>query len=452
LGVKPLLRTITESGTLLFASEAKAFRAHPEYTPMLDEAALVARLAFEYSLDDTTLFAGVAQVRPGTVETWRFDDAGRATLTGVARYHTDVVQPASRWDAATNASSLLASLTSSLADRLMSDVPVGIVLSGGLDSSLVAALAHQAAEIAGKPLPECWTVAESEDNPDWLAAEEVASTLEIPHHQYILPADSFPKALPDLSWFGEDLDLTVLFFQPLFARMAEDVSVGLCGQGADELHGGYPRYQNLAEHSNLIRSRLESVDHPTAQALLTGTEVGPSGAGQPWTDSSHIPDQVFEDLQTTLQYELDHGQLTNFQLRLVDRHSMAHGLEVRVPFLGSSHRVASHRLPINLRVDQPREKIALRAAADLTSLPKSIVMRPKMPAGRATSPTMIDDLLNELAGHASEYANDLSALSPLLKSQPDISIGLRLFRSLHLVDGGVGRYGKDLMTLLEDVD
>ena len=131
---------------------------------------------------------------------------------------------------------------------------------------------------------------------------------------------------------------------------------------------------------------------------------------------------------------------------------MAHGLEVRVPFLGTSHREASHRLPIHLRVDQPREKIALRAAANLTTLPKSIVQRPKMPAGRATSPTMIDDLLNELSGHAVEYAGDIPALEPMLKSQPDISIGLRLFRSLHLVDGGIGRYGKDLMALLEDVE
>ena len=58
----------------------------------------------------------------------------------------------------------------------MSDVPVGIVLSGGLDSSLVAAVSHDAAQRVGQPVPECWTVAESEDNPDWKAAETQ------PHH------------------------------------------------------------------------------------------------------------------------------------------------------------------------------------------------------------------------------------------------------------------------------
>ena len=229
--------------------------------------------------------------------------------------------------------------------------------------------------------------------------------------------------------------------------MSESVTVGLCGQGADELHAGYPRYSNLVEHRSLINSRLESSNHPFAERLRSQPIHGDG-----WTGVNHSPEVAFADLQSTLQYELDHGQLTNFQLRLVDRHSMAHGLEVRVPFLGDSHRVTSHRLPLNWRVSPPREKLALREAANLTKLPKKIIRRPKLPAGRATSPRLIDNLLDELKGHAVEYANDLPSISGMFNHQPEISLGLRLFRSLHLVDGGVGRYGKDLMTLLEDVD
>ena len=77
---------------------------------------------------------------------------------------------------------------------------------------------------------------------------------------------------------------------------------------------------------------------------------------------------------------------------------------------------------------------------------------PKNPQGRATSPTMIDNLLNELKGHAAQYANDTPSISKMFFGQPEISLGLRLFRSLHLMDGGLGRHGKDLLTLLEDVD
>ncbi|MCS5535112.1 MAG: asparagine synthase-related protein, partial [Candidatus Poseidoniales archaeon] len=110
-------------------------------------------------------------------------------------------------------------------------------------------------------------------------------------------------------------------------------------------------------------------------------------------------------------------------MRLVDRHSMAHGLEVRVPFLGAAHRNAAHKLPLDWRVSNSREKIALREAANLTSLPKSIVNRPKLPAGRATSPTMIDTLLEELDGHVKEYANDIPMISKMFQGQPEISLG-----------------------------
>ena len=453
LGVKPLLRTITPDGTLLVASEAKAFRAHEDYTPKMDENAMLARLAFEYPLDETTLFEGVVQVAPGTIETWGLDDRGRATLTGVATFSRDVVAPSSDWNPDLQAQGLLDSLCESIEDRLMSDVPLGIILSGGLDSSMVAGLAHRAAKQAGKPVPECWTVAESEDNPDFVAAEEVASTLDLGHHTSTLEEDSFWKTLPSLGWHGEDLDLSVLFFQPLFEQMAQDVRVGLCGQGADELHGGYPRYRDLAGHRELISSRLEASRHPFATALVNDiSEAAPRGAGQPWRANSHDPHKRFADLTSTLQFELDHGQLTNFQLRLVDRHSMAHGLEVRVPFLGTAHRRASHTLPLDWRIRGSREKLALRAAAALTDLPKSIVKRPKLPAGTATSPTLLANLLDELRPHAADWAARRPTLERILKTQPDMAIGLRLFESLHIVDGGIGREGKDLWTLLEDVE
>ena len=220
----------------------------------------------------------------------------------------------------------------------------------------------------------------------------------------------------------------------------------MCGQGADELHAGYPRYRDLESHRNLIHSRLKSCEHPFSNTLLSGHIATPGWRG------NHNPDSAFSDLETTLQYELNHGQLTNFQLRLVDRHSMAHGLEVRVPFLGTPHLDASHNLPTHWKLSDRVEKVALREAANLTKLPKDIVHRPKLPAGRATSPTMIDNLLQELKGHASEYANDIPSISGMFHGQPEISLGLRLFRSLHIVDGGLGRHGKDLMALLEDVD
>ena len=436
MGIKPLMRTLVEN-SMLFSSEAKALRAHDSYKPAIDDLALRARIAWEYPLDATTLFEGVHQVRPGTVEVWELID-GKPKLTSSARFEAQSVAPEKEWS---DAEGLLESFTLSVSDRLMSDVPLGIVLSGGLDSSLVCAVAREAAEIAGQPVPACWTVAESEDNPDWQAAEVVASSLDLEHHQHILEPDTFHSKLPDLAWHGEDLDLTVLFFQPLFAKMSESVTVGLCGQGADELHAGYPRYKNLKEHSDTIRQRLSDMNCDLGN--LSGPE---------WWNSNHNPENHTKSLQDFLQFELDHGQLSNFQLRLVDRHSMAHGLEVRVPFLGSRHRSASNKLPMNWRLPETGyEKAALRAAADLTDLPKEIVRRPKLPAGRATSPKMIDSLISDLMPFVDSIAKKHPVIEKALLKQPEICLGLGLFESMHIIDGARTRKSGDVSSILEEL-
>jgi len=425
LGVKPLLRTIVD-GTLLVASEAKAFRAHEGHLPAMDISAMKTRIAFEYPLDDSSLFKDVEQVSPGTYEIWGLDE-GRAVLLERHRYKHWRLAPDENWN---DPQGLLDSLTRSIADRLMSDVPVGVVLSGGLDSALVAALGHQAAELAEQPVPECWTVAEDEDNPDWLAAELVTSELDLIHHQRILEPDSFCSAVPDMCWHGEDLDVTVMFFQPLFQTMAREVTVGLCGQGADELHAGYPRYRDLEEHQNLISNRLNKM----------GIEYDLSS---------------FNSLQSSLQFELDHGQLSNFQLRLVDRHSMAHGLEVRVPFLGADHVEASRHLPMDERLPKNaiwgQEKQALRKAAKLSPLPDEVVMRPKLPAGRATAPKMLDDFLEQMMPRAKELMKRYPSLAKGLEEQPEIALGLGLFESMHIINRGLGRNNKSVEELIDEI-
>lgn len=432
LGIKPLVRT-TVKDHLLFASEVKAFHADEAYSPMLDEVALAARLVWEYPLDGTTLLQGVHQVRSGTVECWRLDDQGRATLEDVASIERQRLVPSSTWNPNTEAAGLLESFVHSVQQRLMADVPVGIVLSGGLDSSLVCAVAHEASQRANQPVPECWTVAESEENPDWVAAEIVASHHDLVHHQHILEPDAFERRLPQLAWHGEDTDVTVMFFHPLFEAMAKKVKVGLCGQGADELHGGYPRYGELARHGTELHARMNALPESHRNALLQGTLT----AGDGWYQAKHDPLEVTEDLESMLNFELEHGQLSNFQLRLVDRHSMAHSLEVRVPFLGKEHRTASNELPLAWKRGSTREeKAALRRAADLTSLPKDIVRRPKLPAGRATSPTMLDAFLTDHVSNIEQLLAHYSPWKRVLKGQEELALGLGLFDALHLREDG----------------
>jgi len=445
MGIKPLLLTIVDGG-LVFASEAKALRAHEGHAPRLDEAALTLRLAWEYPLDATSLLKGVRQVRPGTVERWSLDENGHAKRRDVADIERQHLDPAHTWDPTRQASDLLESFILSVEQRLMAEVPVGIVLSGGLDSSLVAAVAHEAAERAGQPVPEVWTVAESEDNPDWKAAEVVASSLDLVHHQHLLNEGDFERHLPNLVWHGEDLDTTVMFFQPLFQTMAEQVTVGLCGQGADELHAGYPRYRDASGHGATVASRLASIDHPMAKAALDGTSMHLHED----LVAEHRPEDRCSDLRSLLNFELEHGQLSNFQLRLVDRHSMAHGLEVRVPFLGRPHREAAHRLPMEWRLPPSlEEKAALRRAADLTELPPEIVRRPKLPAGTATAPSLLKRALSEHRPAASWVLDRYPRFSKVLEQQPDMMLGLALFDAIHLTDDGRRPPNGDLVSILE---
>ena len=442
-GIKPLVRTQLSDGTLLFGSEVKAFRGHPDFSAKPDISALAVRLAYEYPLDQTTLFLGVTSVGVGTIETWSIVE-GKATLTGVARYWKPQVNPSDNWDSSNNASLLLHSLSDSIQDRLMADVPVGIVLSGGLDSSLMAALAHDAADSVGKPTPECWTVADSEDNVDLQASIMVTENQDLGHHVHIMDQNTMWKELPNFVWNGEDLDITVMFWQSVFQQMKGNVTVALCGQGADELHAGYSRYRNLPAHSNLVTSRMD----------LSGKidiSEDDRGLGKPWSSESIMPEDNFANLSQTLEFEQNRGQMSNFQLRLGDRHSMAQAIEVRVPFLGMRHAKLANQLPLSWRLSNDDEKMALRAAADLTSLPKEIIRRPKLPAGTATSPTLVSEIINSLSNRAEDWAKEYGVLSKQLLAQPDMAIGMRIFHAMHLTESGPKQRTGDLLDVLDDV-
>ena len=442
-GIKPLVRTQLTDGTLLFGSEVKAFRGHPEFSAKPDVSALAVRLAYEYPLDQTTLFLGVTSVGIGTIETWSIVE-GKATLTGVARYWKPQVNPSDNWNSSKNASLLLHSLSDSIQDRLMADVPVGIVLSGGLDSSLMAALAHDAADSVGKPTPECWTVADSEDNVDLQASIMVTENQDLGHHVHIMDENTMWKELPNFVWNGEDLDITVMFWQSVFQQMKGNVTVALCGQGADELHAGYSRYRNLPTHSNLVKSRMD----------LSGKidiSEDDRGLGKSWSSESIMPEDNFANLSQTLEFEQTRGQMSNFQLRLGDRHSMAQAIEARVPFLGMSHAKLANQLPLSWRLSNDDEKMALRAAADLTSLPKEIIRRPKLPAGTATSPTLVSEIIKTLSNRAEDWASEYGVLSKQLLAQPDMAIGMRIFHAMHLTESGPKQRTGDLLDVLDDV-
>jgi asparagine synthetase B (glutamine-hydrolysing) len=171
-----------------------------------------------------------------------------------------------------------------------------------------------------------------------------------------------------------------------------------------------------------------------------------------WYTSSLLPEDYTNNLAEFLNFELERGQLSNFQLRLVDRHSMANSLEVRVPFLGKQHRQHSYRLPTDWRLpNDGLEKAALRSAARLTKLPRSITDRPKLPAGTATSPNQLRQFLSEFSHLAEVVAEKYTKFSKLLNNQPDMAIGLGLFEALHITQPLHSRTNFSIESLIDEV-
>jgi asparagine synthase (glutamine-hydrolysing) len=220
-------------------------------------------------------------------------------------------------------------LEASVLKRLMSDVPVGAFLSGGLDSSLICAIAR-------KHLPELHTFSVGiEGSRDLEAARIVSRHLDTIHHEYILTEKELREKLPGIIYYIEsfDQDLVRSAFPCFFTSMiaSENVKVILTGEGADELFAGYKYYKGITDGMVLHNELRRSV-----------------------------------------------SALHNINLQRVDRMTMAHSIEGRVPFLDLQMIRLGQRIPAKYKLmgDPPVEKWILRKAFE-DLLPGEIIWRDK---------------------------------------------------------------------------
>ena len=293
VGVKPLYYGRAD-GTLLFASELKALTGRCETVTEFPPGTLYhSESGFRRFYDVPDL----APVQGRSVEEWC--DEIRTTMERCVE------------------------------KRLMSDVPVGAFLSGGLDSSVIAALARRHKE-------ELHTFAVGiEGSGDLEAARFVAEHLDTIHHEYVLSADEIEQALPQIVFHLEsfDQDLVRSAIPTYFtSRMAKDlVQVILTGEGADELFAGYSYHKQIGRGEELRRELRRSVK-----------------------------------------------ALHNINLQRVDRMTMAHAVEGRVPFLDREMISLGQRIPPELKLcgDPLEEKWILRKAFE-ELLPEAIVWRKK---------------------------------------------------------------------------
>lgn len=431
-GIKPLYYCRCADGTLLFASEIKAFLDHPSFAKRLNTAQLPLYLSCQYSPGRDTFFAGVQKLLPGHF--LEFSD-------GIVRT-TRWVQPAFLpGDAPVSPAEIEEVLRGSAAAHKIADVEVAGFLSGGVDSAYLTALARPA---------RTYTISYAEPKYDEsFPARALARSLGVRNRVRRISPGEFWDAVPSVQYHMDeplaDAAAVALYF--LNREAAKDVKVVLSGEGADELFGGYPLYRQ-AVWAERWQKMPRAVRRALA-ALLPGCGLLHRGALPRWQRSARA-NYVFETTQERDKYlkrdycaptpaqrckpyfdavrgldEPTAVQWVDWQtwlprdiLRKADRMSMAHSLELRVPFLDRQVLAAAQALPRRYRCTGRRGKIALRAAA-ARRLPPQLADAPK----RGFPVPLADWLRQEkyyalvkakLTGPAAERFFDTGALCALL--------------------------------------
>ena len=356
-GIKPLYWA--QCGrTVLFASEAKAFLAHPAFGAEIDPTQVDELLAFRYIAGPDSLLKGVRHVQPG----------GRLTITpsGVteSRYWSIPDHPEkphlSREDAVDRLDHLLGR---SVQSQLRSDVRVGCQLSGGVDSSLVTVLAGSDGPADLNAFSIIFNESKFSEE-KWIL--EAAATARAASHRFVFDEDAFIGALDGASWhmdqpIGHPNSLALWW---LARHSREHATVLLSGEGADELFGGYVRARDAHEATADTFIRASQFHSEARLARLR-----PAANLQPALEKRRA---IFHEgradhLSNCLKYDMQ-THLVDLLMRQ-DKMTMAHGVENRVPFLDRHVIEFARALPAEHLVggsspfDEPRTKIVVKELA-----------------------------------------------------------------------------------------
>jgi asparagine synthase (glutamine-hydrolysing) len=362
LGKKPLYYW-DQTDQVAFASNIKSVCAALPGTPPLDYQAIDAFLTFSAIPAPLTVFQGVRQLRPG--EQAIFHGAG----TERSRYWRLSFRDPLELSEREALDRVDGALRAAVARRLHSDAPVGVLLSGGVDSSVVAAVM---ARLNEHPV-EAFTISSCADEPeDAPLARQVAGAIGAHHAVLPMPADSGLSHWTELVWqYGQPFGDPSALPTHAAARLARrHVTVVLTGDGGDEAFAGYPRY------TWLNRVQLYS---PFLANELAGTH--PSDFFQTWVAEADGE----TDLSRT-QYADFQSWLPDIMLTKVDVATMAVGLEARCPLLDEDLVQLAARLPEPFKVGTGRPAKYLLRRLIARYLPSEICSRlSRSPLGGSSS-------------------------------------------------------------------
>jgi asparagine synthase (glutamine-hydrolysing) len=420
LGIKPLYYKLTPE-RLLFGSEIKAVLAHGGIRPEFNRAALPEYLAFGYSSGEESFYAGIRKLLPGHTMTVGLE--GKAEIRPY--WDLDASSPHESRDQRYYVQSYRELLEGAVNSHLMSDVPLGVFLSGGVDSSAVAALMTK---IRREPV-ETFSVGYSEQTYSELPfARTVSDHIKSRHHEVLVSEHDFFAALPHLIWHEDEPiawpSSVSLYFVSRLAR--ERVTVVLTGEGADETLAGYTRYAFTLKNAAMDRAYRSVVPNIVRRGLrnsvATSSLLGATlrrklehtflaKDGNSW--ASFYFDNFFSAFGEAEQnglltsefareaapstayknvlayWERSSGEMlqrllyTDIKTYLVellmkqDNMSMAASIESRVPFLDHVLVEFATRIPREVQIQGlAGKRILKKAVEDL--LPHEILYRPKL--------------------------------------------------------------------------
>jgi asparagine synthase (glutamine-hydrolysing) len=408
-GIKPIYYRI-EGGKVSFGSEIRTILAATNESPEPDPTALNLFLRYRFTPSPYTVFKGIRKLAAGTMLV--FQD-GEYRLQRWYRFHPQSFSPPKSENDARD--ELLEIYKRAVKRHLLSDVPLGLLLSGGVDSALLLALMNLNGNSWRTFTVGYGNVFADDELAD---AAQTATVFGSNHTEVLLDQRTFEESLPRVVEFMEEPVATPSILPMFFVceRARRDVKVALIGQGPDELFGGYRRHlgvrysqlwgglpkwvrgpiSSLVEalpRNETLKRGVRSLDKPErlrryqqVLSLLPGDQVDglfksdvlPPAAGdevlRSWEEFSELMDETdelggfqFIELRSTLPDEL---------LIYSDKLSMAHSLEVRVPYLDKEVVEYGERLPAALKVRNGAGKWLHREVCK-SFLPASILQRKK---------------------------------------------------------------------------
>ncbi|MBO5797632.1 MAG: asparagine synthase (glutamine-hydrolyzing) [Clostridia bacterium] len=398
-GIKPMHYTRLPDGRVIYGSEIKSILAHPDYVQEFNEEALDSYLSFQYVVPPATFFKGIyclppahfMWVREGEIE--------------IKRYWEPLFTPDESMTLEQAVEEIDKAFTQSVEAHRISDVEVGCFLSGGVDSCWVASyFGGQKAFTVG------FDNGGHYDESHYAA--HLAKTVGIDHTVHIIGEEEYWQALPNVQYYLDqplaDPACVALYFVAKLA--AEKVKVVLSGEGADELFGGYRIYHepfSLAKYQKLprwLRKAVAALVSPLPEFkgrsfLLRGAQtveerfIGNAymfrqkekarllknvAAGDPTELTKEYYDRSrgLDDVTRMQMLDINRWMVGDILLK-ADRMSMAHSLELRVPFLDKEVFAVAARVPTKHRIAGGTTKYAMRQAA-ARHLPADDTARPKL--------------------------------------------------------------------------